>query len=68
MTKLKPEENREFKIGIIIGPDGGIDPLELNELIKAGAKSITLGKRILRTETVALAMVSIINYELEDQT
>ena len=66
MTKLKLEENREFKIGIVIGPEGGIDPTEIEELTSAGAKSITLGKRILRTETVALAMVSIINYELEN--
>lgn len=50
----------------MIGPEGGIEPLEIEELKKSGAKIITLGKRILRTETVSLAMVAIINYELEN--
>ena len=37
---------------------------EVKQIEEAGAKIITLGKRILRTETVALAMTSIIMYEL----
>ena len=62
---LKPFKNREhLKVGIIIGPEGGIDIKELEQMEKAGAKIITLGKRILRTETVALAVTSIIMYEL----
>lgn len=59
---LKNKEN--LKVGIIIGPEGGIDIKEVKQLEEAGAKIITLGKRILRTETVALAMTSIIMYEL----
>ncbi len=66
LTELKHEGKKELKIGVIIGPEGGIDPSEIDELVNSGAKSITLGKRILRTETVALAVVAIINYELED--
>ena len=62
---LEPLKNKEnLKIGIIIGPEGGIDIKEVEQMEKAGAKTITLGKRILRTETVALAMTSIIMYEL----
>jgi len=56
---------KEVKIAIVIGPEGGIDKEEIDLFRKAGAKIVTLGKRILRTETVCLAMVAIINYELE---
>lgn len=63
---LKTVKNKEnLKIGIIIGPEGGIDRKEVEKLVEAGAKTITLGKRILRTETVGLVMTSIIMYELE---
>jgi 16S rRNA (uracil1498-N3)-methyltransferase len=44
----------------------GIDEKEVEQLRKSGAKIVTLGKRILRTETVALNMLSIIMYELEN--
>ena len=44
---------------------GGIDKKELEELIKAGAKTITLGKRILRTETASIVVVSNLIYEAE---
>ncbi len=52
------------KIGILIGPEGGIDDFEIERLRNTNAKVVTLGKRILRTETVALSMISIIMYEL----
>lgn len=55
-----------IKIAIIIGPEGGIAPEEVEILQENGAKSITLGKRILRTETVALNVLSVIMYELEN--
>lgn len=65
LEKLK-EKNLEFlKIAVLIGPEGGIDELELEKLKESGAKIVTLGKRILRTETVALSVLSIILYELE---
>ena len=61
---LNSLDNKEkLKIGIIIGPEGGIDLKEVEMLEKAGAKIITLGKRILRTETVGITMTSIILYE-----
>ncbi|MBR3255222.1 MAG: 16S rRNA (uracil(1498)-N(3))-methyltransferase [Clostridia bacterium] len=53
------------KIGVIIGPEGGIDEKEAELLQQAGVKIISLGKRILRTETVALNVLSNIMYELE---
>lgn len=47
-------------IGIIIGPEGGFDEKEIDEAIKAGGKVISLGKRILRTETAAITAASMV--------
>ena len=52
-------------IAIIIGPEGGIDTKELNLLEDNGAQVASLGKRILRTETAPIAMLSMILYEYE---
>lgn len=68
INKIKKQletTKKEIKIAILIGPEGGIDIVEIEKLKSAGAKIITLGKRILRTETVALNILSIIMYELE---
>ena len=54
-----------MKIAILIGPEGGLEEKDVEKLKENGAKIITLGNRILRTETVALNMLSIIMYELE---
>ena len=61
--------NRETvkKVAIVIGPEGGIEEEEINRLKENNAKIISLGNRILRTETVALNMLSIIMYELDMQ-
>lgn len=63
LNKLK---NSNAKIAIIIGPEGGLEETEVNKLKENGAKVITLGNRILRTETVAMAVTSILMYELGD--
>lgn len=52
-------------IAIIVGPEGGIDNSELEVFISNGAKCVTLGKRILRTETAPLAILSMLIYEFE---
>lgn len=53
-------------IHLIIGPEGGFDPKEIEDLKEIGAKIVTLGPRILRTETAGLVASSIILYELGD--
>lgn len=64
---LKELKNKDdYKIGILIGPEGGIDLKEIEILKENGAIITTLGKRILRTETAPIAMVSNILYELEN--
>lgn len=62
---LKALDKKQTKVGIIIGPEGGITEPERELLISAGAKSVLLGNRILRTETAAIYGASIISYELE---
>lgn len=61
--ELKMLNKDNLNIGIVIGPEGGIEESEIEELKNAGAKIVTLGNRILRTETVAIFLSSIITYE-----
>ena len=63
--KIK-NKNEDVKIAVLVGPEGGIAEEEVKMARQKGAKVITLGKRILRTETVALNVLSIIMYELEN--
>lgn len=52
-------------VGIFIGPEGGFEELEIEMATQSEIKPITLGKRILRTETAGLAILSIIMFEIE---
>lgn len=52
-------------VGIFIGPEGGFEPEEVDAAVSMGAKVITLGKRILRTETAGLATLAVLMFELE---
>lgn len=52
-------------VGIFIGPEGGFEVEEVEYATAQGAKAITLGKRILRTETAGLTTLSILMYHLE---
>ena len=58
---LTPFEGREaLRVGILIGPEGGIAPQEAQWLREqAGGKLVTLGPRILRTETAGIAALTI---------
>ena len=52
-------------VGIFIGPEGGFEQEEVELAVEMGAKPVTLGKRILRTETAGLTMLSVLMYHLE---
>lgn len=54
------------KIHLIIGPEGGFEPEEIEELKSIGAHIVTLGPRILRTETAGAVAVTILLYEFGD--
>ena len=52
-------------LAIVIGPEGGLEESEVHLLKENGSRIISLGNRILRTETVALNVLSIIMYEFD---
>ena len=66
IQELKKKQLDKYKIAIVIGPEGGLEENEVDLLKENKAKVITLGKRILRTETVAFNMISVLMYELEN--
>lgn len=63
--KKNINSDKKLNIGIVIGPEGGLSDIEVDKLIKANAKCVSLGKRILRTETAPIVMISDIIYEFE---
>lgn len=63
MSRIKPGES----VAIFIGPEGGFEILEIELAKAAGARAISLGKRILRTETAGLAILSVLMMQLEDE-
>lgn len=54
------------RVNIMIGPEGGFDPAEVDQARRHGALVAGLGPRILRTETAGLVMASLVLYELGD--
>lgn len=50
-------------IGVVIGPEGGFEPQEIERLAQGGGQIVTLGPRILRTETASPAVLSVLMYE-----
>ena len=59
---IKPGQS----VAIFIGPEGGFDDSEIQSAISQGMKPITLGKRILRTETAGMTAMAWIMYQLEE--
>lgn len=61
INNLKPGES----IAIFIGPEGGFEEAEVNLAKENGFDTITLGKRILRTETAGMVVLSWVMYQLD---
>lgn len=53
-------------VGIFIGPEGGFESDEIKKLAEAGIPSVTLGRRILRTETAGCAVLTAVMYEFNE--
>ena len=53
------------QVAVFIGPEGGFEEAEVEEARAAGFYPVSLGKRILRTETAGLTMLSILMYQME---
>ncbi|MDE7417600.1 MAG: 16S rRNA (uracil(1498)-N(3))-methyltransferase [Lachnospiraceae bacterium] len=54
-------------VAVLIGPEGGFEENEIQSAIDCGMRPITLGKRILRTETAGMTVMAWIMYQLEDR-
>jgi len=63
LEQIKPK----MEVGIFIGPEGGFEDEEITLAQEAGVAPISLGKRILRTETAGLMVLSVTGYLLELQ-
>lgn len=63
LARLKNDIGASAGLMLIIGPEGGFSDKEVEEALAAGCRTISLGKRILRTETAALVGLSCILYE-----
>lgn len=55
--------NAVFDVAVLIGPEGGFSQKEIQEAVEAGFLSVSLGPRILRTETAGMVISSILMYE-----
>ncbi len=62
LSQVKPG----MKVGIFIGPEGGYDETEVALAVENGFKPITLGNRILRTETAGMCILSILMFMAEE--
>ena len=56
---------KQESVGIFIGPEGGFEDSEVELAIANGMEAITLGKRILRTETAGMALLSIMMFQMQ---
>ena len=63
---LQTFEALPARINLLVGPEGGLEAAEVEELRQIGAQSISLGARILRTETAGLAALAMVLYQSGD--
>ncbi len=62
LKKALSAENIPSSVIVVIGPEGGFDPLEVSMFLQHGFQAVSLGSRILRTETASIAILSIMQY------
>lgn len=62
VTAIKPGQD----VAVFIGPEGGFEEAEIESALTMGIEPITLGKRILRTETAGFTVMAWLMYQLED--
>lgn len=65
--RLFEEVKKKASVGVFIGPEGGFEKAEVDLAMGSGAFPITLGKRILRTETAGLYLLSVLGFLLEGE-
>lgn len=62
LSQIRPGQ----PVAVLIGPEGGFEETEVQAAQEAGFRTITLGKRILRTETAGMTVLSVLMYLLEE--
>ncbi len=60
------KQHRSQKICVMVGPEGGFSEEEVKSVKKKGFMPVKLGQRIVRTETAAIVLVGILQFELGD--
>ena len=60
--KILEAQIKPATVAVAIGPEGGFDPLEVRHFVQHGFQPVSLGSRILRTETAGIAILSIMHY------
>lgn len=63
LERIRPGDS----VAVFIGPEGGFDGTEIDRAMEAGMIPVTLGRRILRTETAGMTALSILMFHLEQQ-
>ena len=66
LQALLPQLDSAKKIALLVGPEGGISEEEWQAATCAGFQSVSLGRRILRTETAGLCLLSFLMLHLEN--
>ena len=66
LRNLLKMSGEKKKVNVLIGPEGGFDDMEAAIAKKKGVSTVSLGPRIMRTETAPLAVVAVVMYELGD--
>ena len=62
---LSALEEKHRRVALVIGPEGGFSPREVEEITGLGIQPVSLGRTILRTETAGMAALAMTMYELE---
>ena len=63
LKKVLHDNKKYDTMIIVVGPEGGFTPFEENKLIENGYLSVSLGSRVLRTETASQTILAMLNYE-----
>lgn len=65
--KIVDQACKQRSLGIFIGPEGGFEPEEVERAMTRNIHPMTLGKRILRTETAGMALLSVLMFQMQGE-
>ncbi len=60
LVSLLPQVREQSRITVVVGPEGGFAPDEISALVQAGGQLVSLGPRILRSETAAIVTLALL--------